>query len=336
MRFGFGMAACLVGLLGLDPAPAPAAWNNVFQVTCHSCRTPSVVAFAAPVCPPPPCVPTVSYVQRSFYQPVTTYKTTTYYEPVTVNQVSYYYEPVTTVRYSTYYDPCTGCPQLVACPQTSYRLRSQCNAVTSYVKRCALVPVTSYQQISYYEPVINGSPCASVPAPAISESPVVPPPAVTEQPGGSRIPPTQIPTVPPPGTEEKRMLPSIPDTNNPSGYRQPLQLPVPGKTGNPPPFRPGQIASLPGSSGQAAPSLTGLIVQRDYITPRSGVQLTFVSAGKTDLRQAALSDGSGRFSVALPPGHYYVYVDAGNGQSIYHSQLTLRANEPRNVTVVSR
>jgi hypothetical protein len=233
MRFGFGMAACLVGLLGLDPAPAPAAWNNVFQVTCHSCRTPSVVAFAAPVCPPPPCVPTVSYVQRSFYQPVTTYKTTTYYEPVTVNQVSYYYEPVTTVRYSTYYDPCTGCPQLVACPQTSYRLRSQCNAVTSYVKRCALVPVTSYQQISYYEPVINGSPCASVPAPAISESPVVPPPAVTEQPGGSRIPPTQIPTVPPPGTEEKRMLPSIPDTNNPSGYRQPLQLPVPGKTGNP-------------------------------------------------------------------------------------------------------
>ena len=78
-----------------------------------------------------------------------------YYEPVTKNVTSYYYEPVTEYKYSTYYDPCTGCPQKVCTPCTSYRLRSKCNSVTSYVERCAMVPVTTLKPVTYQQPVVS-------------------------------------------------------------------------------------------------------------------------------------------------------------------------------------
>src|SRR5581483_9653144 len=84
--------------------PASAAWDNVFQVCCHSCRSsasyyaaPAPVAAADPCCAPQPCQQcTTRYVQRCYYQPVTIYQTSHYYEPVTTYRTSYYYEPVTT------------------------------------------------------------------------------------------------------------------------------------------------------------------------------------------------------------------------------------------------
>src|SRR5437899_3006717 len=95
--------------------PAPAAWDNVFQVTCHKCRScpppaTSAYYYAPAPCPQPcpqPCQPacTTQYQLRSYYQPVTTYRTSYYLEPVTTNRTSYYWEPVTSVRYSCYYDP---------------------------------------------------------------------------------------------------------------------------------------------------------------------------------------------------------------------------------------
>ena len=97
----------------------------------------------------------VSYVQRCYYQPVTEYVRKSYYEPVTRNVTSYYYEPVTEYKYSTYYDPCTGCPQKVCTPCTSYRLRVKCNSVTSYVERCAMVPVTTLKPVTVQQPVVS-------------------------------------------------------------------------------------------------------------------------------------------------------------------------------------
>src|SRR5829696_2573749 len=47
------------------------------------------------------------------------------------------------------------CPQKVCTPCTSYRLRSQCNSVTSYVERCAMVPVTTLKQVNYQQPVVS-------------------------------------------------------------------------------------------------------------------------------------------------------------------------------------
>ena len=135
-----------VGALALGLAavasPAEAGWNNVFQVTCWNCnpRSPSVSGYyVAPAYSPPavsaysspggccdPCPQqcTTKYVQRCYYQPVTSYTTKTYYEPVTTYQTKYFYEPVTSYRYTCQYDPCTGCPQQVACPVTSYQLPS--------------------------------------------------------------------------------------------------------------------------------------------------------------------------------------------------------------------
>ena len=120
---------CLMWSLGGGAGTAVAAWDNVFQVCCHNCRSRPVVSYSAPVVAA--ACPQISYVQRCYYEPVTTTRT------------SYYYEPVTSYKYTTYYDPCTGCPQKVCQPCTSYHLRSKCNSGTSYVERCAMVPVTT-------------------------------------------------------------------------------------------------------------------------------------------------------------------------------------------------
>src|SRR5262249_20881983 len=117
---GFGLA--LVGMAALA-GTSSAAWDNVFQVCCHDCKP--RVSFSVPC--PPPCPPCpqpemrISYVQRCYYQPVTEYVRKSYFEPVTKTVTSYYYEPVTEYKYTTYYDPCTGCPQKVCTPCTSYR-----------------------------------------------------------------------------------------------------------------------------------------------------------------------------------------------------------------------
>ena len=137
-------AAALV-VLAVSAVPASAAWDNVFQVCCTSCR-PNVSAYVAPVpAPAPACQPACQtyYEERYYYQPVTTYKTSYYYEPVTTYKTSYYYEPVTTVRYSTYYDPCSGCPQQVATQQTCMQLKSQTCPVTSYLQRTCVQPVVT-------------------------------------------------------------------------------------------------------------------------------------------------------------------------------------------------
>src|SRR5271163_241820 len=104
LRLSVGLVA--LGLLTTAASPAEAAWNNVFQVTCWSCRPHAssssfyvapvpatsfyvapapAVSFSAPAsscCDPCPTC-TTRYVQRCFYQPVTTYTTQTFYEPIT-------------------------------------------------------------------------------------------------------------------------------------------------------------------------------------------------------------------------------------------------------------
>src|SRR5258708_15439340 len=188
------IAAGAALLLVLAASPAQAAWNNAFQLCCFGCRHNTQSHYVAPpvVANASPCggCCTTSYVQRCYYQPVTTYKTVC--EPVTSYKTSYYYEPVCSYRSSCYYDPCTGSSVQVTTPVTSYRLRSQCNAVTSYVQRC--VPVTAYRPTFYMEAVTSCAPpppcCGGVPG-GVSESP----PAT--------IPPTNVPggvnESPPPG-----------------------------------------------------------------------------------------------------------------------------------------
>ena len=315
---GFAMLAAS-WLLG-GAGSASAAWDNVFQTCCHGCRSQSSSFFAAPAacCP----CPTISYVQRCFYQPVTCFRQETYCEPVTTYRTSFFWEPVTTVHCTSFFDPCTGCCQKVCTPCTSFRLRSQCNAVQSYVQRCRMVPYTSYRQSFYLEPVVTCAqpacppdPCATGGAAPIGHGGAIP--GISEAPGG----PPRMPSI---SEGPNRTLPpqNIPETGL---KRSPAPAPAP-------PIRFDRTTSL----RVAASTLQGMVVLGDRISPRGSTQLLFVSTEKQGPQQKVSTDATGWFDVSLPAGEWLLYVAGADGRPEYHSKLTVRANDERVVTVVSR
>lgn len=296
MRIFAGLAVLLA-----SAGTASAAWNNVAQPTCNSCQTRS--SFFAPA--PSNCCPQqVCYQQRCYYQPYTAYKMETVMEPVTTYRTSYYWAPVTTYRYTSYYDPCTGCCQKVATPCTSYALKAQCNAVQSYVQRCQMVPYTAYRQSCYMEPVVTSAPAPSCPTPAVAEPPMAVNPNTKPQPGVSEdknLPPQNLPN------NRNR---SVPNNNSP--------------------VRSDRIAS--NANGQ----LQGTVVADDRITPKGNARIFFASAEKQGEQYSVQADPSGRFNVELPPGNWTLYLNGRDGKSVFHSQITVRNNDQRQVTVVSR
>jgi hypothetical protein len=354
---------CALGLLATSAGPLHAAWNNVFQITCHrrDCRSSAayvqapVVAQAAPAdcCPQPVCC-TTRYVQRCYYKAVTCYQTRTYCEPVTTYRTSYYYEPVTSYRYSCYVDPCTGCTHQVACPVTCYQLRAQCCPVQSWVQRCCSVPVTTYQRCTYWEPQTccttpqpccptNGAVGGVVQAPGVT---VPNAPVVQEQqqfqPQQQQFQPQQqqFQTPPPPTIDEKKTGPGgvnqyYPPSNAPgASFRQPLPgnpAPVRPVSPNPAPaVRPDRIASAPSAQ------IEGQVVRMDR-TPRGGARVTFISAQRRQLpSQAVTANAAGRFQVNLASGGWLVYVAGPDGRQAFHSRIEVNGAQPAPLTVVTR
>ena len=262
-------------------------------------------------------------MQRSYYQPVTEYVRRSYYEPVTKNVTSYYYEPVTEYKYTTYYDPCTGCPQRVCQPTTSYRIRSKCNAVTSYVERCAMVPVTSLRPVTvrqpvvtyYYPPEYSGgvaglSPLAPTAGPQVEQL-RTPPSVVPEGPGGETLPPMQLPTQP--------------------GTSYPKAQPIPGALPANPRLRPDRTTSR-----ASVVTVRGEVVERDQLTPRGAAKVVFVSADNPERREYATANGYGEFDLRLPAGNWYVYLGGNDGRATYHRQVSLGDRETVDYRVVSR
>ena len=317
-------ALALFGALA-SAGTAPAAWDNVFQVCCHDCNKPRASFFAPAPCPdpcPPPCPKPemrISYVQRCYYQPVTEYVRKSYMEPVTRKVTSYFYEPVTEYKYSTYYDPCTGCPQKVCTPCTSYRLRSQCNSVTSYVERCAMVPVTTLKPVTYQQPVVSyyQPPCPPPCPPSGSNYPMIPysggGPGVTElrenQPGvspGDRIPATDIPIPMTPGVSNPR-----PNTN--------VKL------------RPEKTVSR-----SSVVTVRGEVTMPDQLTPRANAKLVFVNADNPEQKQYVNANAFGEFDARLAAGNWYMYLSGDNGRATYHKKLDLGDRDTYDYKVVSR
>jgi hypothetical protein len=303
-----------LGCLAGGAADASAAWDNVFQTTA-CCGESTRSAFFAPA--PNPCCPTISYVQRCYYQPVTTYKTETYYEPVTTYRTSYYWEPVTRYRYTSYYDPCTGCCQQVATPCTSYYLRSRCNACQSYVQRCRMVPCTEMRKSFYLEPVVTYSdpccnPCPNGAGVAGSVPHIQPGAGIGESPGRG----------PAAGINESSEPPRIKSPG--------IQESNPRKTIPTKPLRADRVASRERDGGR----LAGQVVRDDRITPRANTTLKFVGDG--DLEVTAKADAAGRFVVELPPGEWTLYLPGADGNAKFHSTLVVRREDDRRVTVVSR
>jgi hypothetical protein len=332
-------------MLLLVPQLAPAAWDNVFQVTCFGCKKhPQTAAYYAPppcaTCPAPcPCPTTTAYVQRTYYQPVTTYQAETHYEPVTSYRTSYYYEPVTSYTYSSYYDACSCSCQQVATPVTSYRLRSQCNACVNYVARVSYKPVVSYRQSCYMEAVqvpacpppapacpTCQAPAAIAPAAAAVVVPAAPPVA------GTTAPPLNLPPeggVQPGLSEQRQPAPAgVQEQRNqyypqmPSLQSRPTQQPAV------PNFKPERVASRT----QAGGAVNGQVVKNDF-APKPGAQIVFVNAQRQDVR--ATADAAGRFQVNLASGNWYVYVGDATGGLAYHNQFTVDGNSGP-LTVVSR
>ncbi|MFM8273431.1 MAG: hypothetical protein ACKODX_14045 [Gemmata sp.] len=316
VRFALPALALAAGVLA-TPAPATAAWDNVFQVCCNDCNKPRASYYAPPPCPQPCPQPEmrISYVQRSYYQPVTEYVRKSYYEPVTKKVTSYYYEPVTEYKYSTYYDPCTGCPQKVCTPTTSYRLRSQCNSVTSYVERCAMVPVTTLRQVNYQQPVVS---YYYPPAPSASGFFPLPPAAA---PGG--------PTV-----EQLRENPPSVQPKAGSDNIVPQQLPTDG-TSYP---RPSNAKARPEKtvSRSTVVSVRGEVVLNDQITPRAGAKVVFMNADKPEQKEYATANAFGEFDLRLPAGNWYMYVGGEGGKATYHKQIALGDRDTVDYKVVSR
>jgi hypothetical protein len=359
---------CALAALVMANGNAGAAWNNVFQVCCHSCRGSNYVAVPAPA----PAVAsyngcqqcTTRYVQRCYYQPVTTYRQSCYLEPVTTYRTSYYYEPCTSYRYSCYFDPCTCSYQQVACPVTTYRLRAQYCPVTSYLQRCCLQPVTTYQQVTYYEPQttcctttigapVAAPPCASatapttpppavqgapmVPAPGVSGGPASPPPAVSGQ-SSSPPPAVQGGSEPPPpeqagATSNNYRIPRMPNSGG-SAYRQPrLQAPVPAQPAAPTPkpnVRFDRITSAPHHNTE------GQVLRADR-QPQAGVKVIFVCADEKGGRQSLTTDDSGRFQTTLAAGNWLVYTQDAAGQLVYQQKVRIANDTPTTpLTLVSR
>src|SRR5579875_3396233 len=352
---------CALAALAMANGSAFAAWNNVFQVCCHNCRSSNYVAVPAPAAAAPaPCGGcqqcTTRYVQRCYYQPVTTYRQSCYLEPVTTYRTSYYYEPCTSYRYSCYFDPCTCSYQQVACPVTTYRLRAQSCPVTSYLQRCCLQPVTTYQQVTYYEPQTTcctttiGAPVAAPPCPS-SAAPAAPPPAVQGTPmvpapgvsGGSTAAPPAVSgqsNVPPPAvqggsneplppeqagaTSNNYRIPRMPNSDG-SAYRQPrLQAPVPVPPAAPTPkprVRFDRITSAPKHNTE------GQVVRPDR-QPQAGVKVIFVCADAQGGRQALTTDSSGHFQTTLAAGNWLVYTQDAAGRLVYQQKLRIANDTP--------
>jgi len=323
MRAFAGIAVFTVAWLGMEAGVASAAWDNVFQTCCNSCRSAPRTSFFAPA--PSACCPSVSYQQRCCYQPYTAFRQESFMEPVTSYRTSYFWEATTNYTYTSFFDPCTGCCKQVCTPVQSFSLRSQCNAVQSYVQRCRMVPYTAYRQSCYMEPVVSMSPACPT-CPSTGNCPTAncptgncPTAAAQEQPATQE--PGPAPRQPLPGVSEDNSL--LPKQNLPNSRNRV----APGGS----PVRMDRVASNT-SNGR----LQGTVISDDRITPKSGARILFTSSTNQQSRFTAQADATGRFQVELPAGDWDLAMITGNGQTEYHSQISVQRNDDRLVTVVSR
>jgi len=148
------------------------------------------------------------------------------------------------------------------------------------------------------------------------------------------------PASPPPGVSEfpsdksyqDRYYP-IPD-NQPrisgSGYRQaPHAAPVTPPAPRPPTVRLERVVAGP------VATLQGEVVSNDN-APRSGTRVLLVSATRKGAHQTVTTDSTGKFRVTLASGGWFVYVKGADNKPIFYSEIKVRDNETRQVTLVSR
>jgi hypothetical protein len=336
---------------------ADAAWNNVFQVCCHNCGSAPttsgfVAAYADPCCPQPcpqPCPQQVCetrYVQRTYYCPETHYETQTRYEPVTTYRTSYFWEPVTSCRVSCFFDPCTCSWRQVSTPVTSFRLRSQCCPVQSWVARCYSVPVTTMRPYTRCEPVTScywttaGATAGAAPAPYTPPAGAMPGAGV----GDSSRPPAnagQGVNDSGSGASESQKRPF--DQYAPQGYRQyaPPAGGTPKSASPPTKVRPDTFVQAPPAVQLekivpvTSANVEGVVVRADE-KPDAGARLTFRRADREGVTHTVTADSAGRFKATLASGGWVVCTHRADGQLVPHTRIDVREDKTSEVKLTSR
>jgi hypothetical protein len=298
---------------------ASAGWNNVFQLTCGDCRPRTSFRLSQACCEPQP-ERRVEYVQRCYYQPVTEYRRESYRVPVKENVRTSYWEPVTSYTYSSYYDPCSGSCQELATPRTSYRLRERCDSVTRWVEKTRVVPVTSYKQVTMYQPVVTYYYPPS-PSPSSSSFFTAPPPPTIQD---LRSPPAIMPQGGSSPTPETIKPPDLPTTPG-EGQSFPRTMPPATKP----------MAKNVHMASRSA-RVRGEVVGVDELTPKDGSKIVFVNANKHDDRRYVTANAFGEFDTTLPAGDWYLYVGQPNGQAVRYKKITVKDEERRDFKLVSR
>jgi hypothetical protein len=284
-----------------------AGWNNVAQLTCGDCRPRTSYRIADDCCEKPEV--RRSYVQRTYYQPVTEWKCEKYLEPVQVKVRSSFYEPVTSYTYSSYYDPCSGECQRIATPHTSYRLRTECNTALKYVERTRMVPVETLKPVTVMQPVVS----YYYPPRRVNSGRLIDPSELQDAPAPRPIPQTDIERT---GGQElipNPSVPAAPPKNMPSGTSR------------------ARTASL-----AKAAAIRGEVVERDRKTPRANTKVIFLNAADGTTREETQTNEFGEFSANLPAGEWHLYLGTGTGKAGFHSTLKMEGGQTRDVTVASR
>jgi hypothetical protein len=147
-----------------------------------------------------------------------------------------------------------------------------------------------------------------------------PPPCPTPSAGISEPPLINGNGKPQPGVSEDKNLPpqNLPNNRNRT---------LPGNDG---PVRSDRIAS------NANGRLQGTVVADDRITPKGNARIFFANTVKKGEEYSVQADPTGRFNVELPPGDWTLYLNGNDGKAVFHSQITVRNNDTRLGTVVSR
>jgi hypothetical protein len=82
--------------------------------------------------------------------------------------------------------------------------------------------------------------------------------------------------------------------------------------------------------------LRGEVVTSDRATPRPDTKIIFINAANEKVREEARTNAFGEFDVNLPAGEWYVYLGQGNGRAVYHKKLSVKSDDVRDMTLVSR
>jgi hypothetical protein len=190
-----------------------------------------------------------------------------------------------------------------------------------------MVPVTTYRQSFYWEPVTT---CCQTPCPSPCPPPCNGTPAVSDQQsqpgvrsfqnGGPGVQQYDDRPMPPAGgaSSQRQLTPQAPNT---AGRPAPVSSP-------PPKVKLDRIVAIPDHN------VEGQVVRNDRA--QANAKVLFVSADRQGDQRTLTTDSFGKFRVTLASGGWLVYVHGADGKPVFHSKINVCDDRPSTMTLTSR